>query len=211
MNGPEHYEEAERILHAVSGDPLTHDEQVRWTADAQVHALLALTSALVEIGMSRSHARDSGWAKIITPRTADDTSIEELNLGVRAYNVLRREGIHTVGQLTKYRVSDLMPFRNLNATNIEEIIYELRERGRDLAEEPDRYRIRDEASIEELGLSVHALSVLRRKKIQTVGQLTALTLDDLKNMRNLGNTGVGTIQSCLHVAGRELAEAPTTD
>jgi DNA-directed RNA polymerase subunit alpha len=47
--------------------------------------------------------------------------IEELNLTVRSYNCLRREGIHTVGELVARSEQDLRDIRNFGAKSIEEV------------------------------------------------------------------------------------------
>ena len=47
--------------------------------------------------------------------------IEELNLTVRSYNCLRREGVHTVGELVARSEQDLLDIRNFGAKSIEEV------------------------------------------------------------------------------------------
>jgi DNA-directed RNA polymerase subunit alpha len=50
-----------------------------------------------------------------------DTSIEELDLSVRSYNCLKRQGVNTVGQLTECSENDLLNIRNFGAKSIEEV------------------------------------------------------------------------------------------
>jgi DNA-directed RNA polymerase subunit alpha len=47
--------------------------------------------------------------------------IEELDLTVRSYNCLKREGIHTVGELIGRSEADLMDIRNFGAKSIDEV------------------------------------------------------------------------------------------
>jgi DNA-directed RNA polymerase subunit alpha len=47
--------------------------------------------------------------------------IDELNLTVRSYNCLRREGIHTVGELVARSEQDVLDIRNFGAKSIEEV------------------------------------------------------------------------------------------
>jgi DNA-directed RNA polymerase subunit alpha len=47
--------------------------------------------------------------------------IEDLNLTVRSYNCLKREGIHTVGELVSRSEQDLLDIRNFGAKSIEEV------------------------------------------------------------------------------------------
>jgi DNA-directed RNA polymerase subunit alpha len=47
--------------------------------------------------------------------------IEELDLTVRSYNCLKREGIHTVGELVSRSEADLMDIRNFGSKSIDEV------------------------------------------------------------------------------------------
>jgi len=50
-----------------------------------------------------------------------DTPIEELDLTVRSYNCLKRQGVNTIGQLTECSEADLLNIRNFGAKSIEEV------------------------------------------------------------------------------------------
>ena len=50
-----------------------------------------------------------------------DTPIEELDLSVRSYNCLKRQGVNTIGQLTECSEADLLNIRNFGAKSIEEV------------------------------------------------------------------------------------------
>ncbi len=51
----------------------------------------------------------------------DDTPIEELELGVRSYNCLKREGIETIGDLIAKSEQELMCIPNFGRKSIEEV------------------------------------------------------------------------------------------
>ena len=55
--------------------------------------------------------------------------IEDLNLTVRSYNCLKREGIHTVGELMSRSEQDLLDIRNFGAKSIEEVKQKLIDMG----------------------------------------------------------------------------------
>jgi uncharacterized protein len=59
--------------------------------------------------------------------------IEDLHLPVRAFNSLRREGIHTVGDLAARNEADLLAINNLGPQSVSEIKQKLAERGLALA------------------------------------------------------------------------------
>jgi hypothetical protein len=64
---------------------------------------------------------------------ASATPIEELNLPVRAYNALRREGIHTLGDLSARSEGELLAIENLGPQSVKEIKQRLADRGFSLA------------------------------------------------------------------------------
>ena len=62
-------------------------------------------------------------------------TIEDLNLTVRSYNCLKREGVDTVGDLVKKSEAELMDIRNFGQKSIEEVKSKLDELGLSLREE----------------------------------------------------------------------------
>lgn len=62
-------------------------------------------------------------------------TIEELNLSVRSYNCLKREGINTVGELVEKSEAELVDIRNFGQKSIEEVKAKLEELGLGLREE----------------------------------------------------------------------------
>jgi len=62
----------------------------------------------------------------------DEILIEELELGVRSYNCLKRAGIQTVGDLVRKSESELNAIPNFGQKSIEEVIETLHSRGLDL-------------------------------------------------------------------------------
>ena len=62
----------------------------------------------------------------------DEILIEELELGVRSYNCLKRAGVQTVGDLVRKTRSELNAIPNFGQKSIEEVIETLHARGLDL-------------------------------------------------------------------------------
>ena len=73
----------------------------------------------------------------VSVREAEDRSapsdhaltVEELNLSVRSYNCLKREGIDTVGDLVQKSEAELMDIRNFGQKSIDEVKAKLEELG----------------------------------------------------------------------------------
>jgi DNA-directed RNA polymerase subunit alpha len=70
-----------------------------------------------------------GGAAARTPNAMDDILIEELELGVRSYNCLKRAGIQTVGDLVAKTESELNAIPNFGKKSIDEVIETLHARG----------------------------------------------------------------------------------
>jgi DNA-directed RNA polymerase subunit alpha len=62
----------------------------------------------------------------------DEILIEELELGVRSYNCLKRAGVQTVGDLVRKTRSELNAIPNFGSKSIDEVIETLQSRGLDL-------------------------------------------------------------------------------
>ncbi len=62
----------------------------------------------------------------------DEILIEELELGVRSYNCLKRAGVQTVGDLVRKTRSELNAIPNFGSKSIDEVIETLQARGLDL-------------------------------------------------------------------------------
>jgi DNA-directed RNA polymerase subunit alpha len=69
------------------------------------------------------------------PNAMDDILIEELELGVRSYNCLKRAGIQTVGDLVAKSESELAAIPNFGKKSIDEVIETLHARGLGLRNE----------------------------------------------------------------------------
>lgn len=58
-----------------------------------------------------------------------ETSIEDLDFSVRAYNCLKRAGIHTLQDLVNKSESDMMKIRNLGKKSLKEVLDKIRDLG----------------------------------------------------------------------------------
>jgi DNA-directed RNA polymerase subunit alpha len=83
-------------------------------------------------------SRDAvGAAEAFPPPAADgdDRLIEELDIGVRAYNCLKRAGIQTIGDLVQRSESELNAIPNFGRRSTEEVIESLNQLGLSLRDE----------------------------------------------------------------------------
>ena len=64
-----------------------------------------------------------------------ETSIEDLDFSVRAYNCLKRAGIHTLQDLVNKSENDMMKIRNLGKKSLKEVLDKIRDMGLILRDE----------------------------------------------------------------------------
>jgi DNA-directed RNA polymerase subunit alpha len=76
-------------------------------------------------GPARAEARNRVGRPVIT----DERPVEDLELTVRSYNCLKREGVDTIGQLATMTEEELMNIRNLGMKSVDEIRSKLIEYG----------------------------------------------------------------------------------
>ena len=134
--------EATRVEQRTDFDSLTLDVETK-EAIAPRDAVASAGSTLVELfGLARE-LNIAAEGIEVGPSPADESMaadlalpIEDLNMSVRSYNCLKREGIHTVGELVTRSEADLMDIRNFGAKSIDEVKAKLIELGLALKDSP---------------------------------------------------------------------------
>ena len=127
--------EATRVEQRTDFDKLIIDVETKASMRPR-DAIASAGKTLVELfGLARELNLDAEGIDIgpspIDEQLAQDLAmpVEELNLTVRSYNCLKREGIHTVGELVARSEQDLLDIRNFGAKSIDEVKAKLVEMG----------------------------------------------------------------------------------
>jgi DNA-directed RNA polymerase subunit alpha len=108
------------------------------TAREAVASAGSTLSELVNLfgDLAESQGLQVGPAQQDTQLTGDlALTVEDLNLSVRSYNCLKREGINTVGDLVQKSEAELMDIRNFGQKSIDEVKAKLDELGLTLRED----------------------------------------------------------------------------
>jgi|SRR5680860_61738 len=93
----------------------------------------AAAPALAGDGLAAIGGGDSG--SVAANNGLDEILIEELELGVRSYNCLKRAGVQTVGDLVRKTRSELNAIPNFGSKSIDEVVETLQARGLDLSQD----------------------------------------------------------------------------
>jgi carbon monoxide dehydrogenase subunit G len=131
---------ASNLAQMLAAEPAGAAEQAASAASAAEPAAGDATlagSVPAESGSGEAAAAQPTAPAATAPATSDGGSaaddlalpIEELNLPLRAYNSLRREGVHTVGDLVARTPQDLLAIENIGPASVDEIRRRLAERG----------------------------------------------------------------------------------
>jgi DNA-directed RNA polymerase subunit alpha len=127
--------EATRVEQRTDFDKLIIDVETK-SAIRPRDAVASAGRTLVELfGLARELNLEAEGIEIgpspIDEQLAADLAlpVEDLNLTVRSYNCLKREGIHSVSELVSRSEQDLLDIRNFGSKSIDEVKAKLAEMG----------------------------------------------------------------------------------
>ena len=134
--------EATRVEQRTDFDKLILDVETK-PAISPRDAVASAGSTLVELfGLCRELNTQAEGVEIGPAPVAEQADpgmsvpIEDLNLTQRSYNCLKREGIHTVGELVNHTEQDLLDIRNFGMKSIDEVKEKLQSLGLSLKSSP---------------------------------------------------------------------------
>jgi DNA-directed RNA polymerase subunit alpha len=137
--------EATRVEQRTDFDRLVIDVETK-PSMRPADAMASAGKTLVELfGLVRELNVDAEGIEI-GPSPTDAYALEQLNmpieqldLTVRSYNCLKREGVHSVGELITRSEADLMDVRNFGQKSIDEVRAKLQMLGLQLKDSPPGY------------------------------------------------------------------------
>ena len=113
------------IMNVYTNGSITPEEAMALAAKIMIEHLNIVTN-LSEIsditGIMNAKQEDSKLKKL-------ETSIDDLDFSVRAYNCLKRAGINTLGDLTSKSELEMMKIRNLGKKSLKEVIDKIKAMG----------------------------------------------------------------------------------
>jgi DNA-directed RNA polymerase subunit alpha len=115
------------ILEVTTNGSLSPDEALREAAELLVDRLSIFADP--ERARPSEEFAVEGLEAASAGGGMDDVLIEELELGVRSYNCLKREGIQTVGDLISKTEAELLNIPNFGKKSIDEVKEKLTARG----------------------------------------------------------------------------------
>ena len=119
------------IMEVFTNGSLRPEEAMALAAKIMIEHLNIVTnlSEIADItGIMNAKQEDNKLKKL-------ETSIDDLDFSVRAYNCLKRAGIHTLQDLVNKSESDMMKIRNLGKKSLKEVLDKIRDMGLILRDE----------------------------------------------------------------------------
>ena len=128
-----------RVEQMTDRDRLILDVETNGAINAR-EAVASAGNTMLELVNLFSELAETDHVRVAAQEEPEDEgdkalTVEELNLSVRSYNCLKREGINTVGDLIQKSEAELMDIRNFGQKSIDEVKGKLEELGYSLREE----------------------------------------------------------------------------
>jgi DNA-directed RNA polymerase subunit alpha len=206
-----HYDEAHRCLDAVLRTNPNHTRARLYMRDVE-----SARSMYYDEDLDRRGDRRSAVLEI---------PISDFELSVRSRNCLKKMNIRSLGDLLRTTEQELLAYKNFGETSLNEIKALLAQKGLRLGQQADESKtnaarkpttttgnISPEMlakNVTDLELSVRSRKALQRLNINTVGELSSRTEDELLGCKNFGQTSLNEIKQQLAELGiglRKLEE-----
>lgn len=113
------------IMEVFTNGSIRPEEAMALAAKIMIEHLNIVTnlSEIADVtGIMNAKQEDSKLKKL-------ETSIDDLDFSVRAYNCLKRAGVNTLGDLTSKSELEMMKIRNLGKKSLKEVIDKIKEMG----------------------------------------------------------------------------------
>ncbi len=113
------------IMEVFTNGSLKPEEAMALAAKIMIEHLNIVTnlSEIADVtGIMNAKQEDSKLKKL-------ETSIDDLDFSVRAYNCLKRAGVNTLGDLTSKSEVEMMKIRNLGKKSLKEVIDKIKDMG----------------------------------------------------------------------------------
>jgi len=129
----------------VKTDGTIHPEDaIKEASRIMIHHLMLITDEYISMPDESSRHDDVVDEHVLHMRKLLKTSLEDLDLSVRAYNCLKAAKINSLSELVKYDTHELLKFRNFGKKSLVEIEELLQEKGLTFGMDLSKYKLDEE-------------------------------------------------------------------
>ncbi|RMG81506.1 MAG: DNA-directed RNA polymerase subunit alpha [Bacteroidetes bacterium] len=129
----------------IQTDGTIHPEEaIKEASRILIQHLMLITDEKITFDDASSRQDDIVDEHILHMRKLLKTSLEDLDLSVRAYNCLKAAKINTLAEMVKYDTHELLKFRNFGKKSLVEIEELLQEKGLTFGMDLSKYKLDEE-------------------------------------------------------------------
>jgi len=135
----------EKLNIVVKTDGTIHPEEaIKEASRILIQHLMLITDENITFDDATSRQDDIVDEHILHMRKLLKTSLEDLDLSVRAYNCLKAAKINTLAELVRYDTHELLKFRNFGKKSLVEIEELLQDKGLTFGMDLSKYKLEEE-------------------------------------------------------------------
>ena len=135
----------EKLNIVVKTDGTIHPEEaIKEASRILIQHLMLITDENITFDDATSRQDDIVDEHILHMRKLLKTSLEDLDLSVRAYNCLKAAKINTLAELVRYDTHELLKFRNFGKKSLVEIEELLQDKGLTFGMDLTKYKLEEE-------------------------------------------------------------------
>jgi len=132
----------EKLTIEVKTDGTIHPEEaVKEASRIMIQHLMLITDENITFNDSASREENIVDEHILHMRKLLKTSLEDLDLSVRAYNCLKAAKINSLGEMVRYDTHELLKFRNFGKKSLVEIEELLQNKGLTFGMDLSKYKL----------------------------------------------------------------------
>lgn len=132
----------EKLIFEIQTDGTIHPEEaIKEASRILIQHLMLITDEHITFNDSTSREEDVVDEHILHMRKLLKTSLEDLDLSVRAYNCLKAAKINSLSELVKFDTHELLKFRNFGKKSLVEIEELLQSKGITFGMDLSKYKL----------------------------------------------------------------------
>jgi DNA-directed RNA polymerase subunit alpha len=135
----------EKLVMDIKTDGTIHPEEaLKEASRILIQHLMLITDENITFDDDKAREENVVDEHILHMRKLFKTSLEDLDLSVRAYNCLKAAKINSLSELVRYDMHELLKFRNFGKKSLVEIEELLHEKGLNFGMDLSKYKLEEE-------------------------------------------------------------------
>lgn len=135
----------EKLLLEIQTDGSIHPEEaLKGAANILIQHFMLFSDNTMTFETAKPEEEEVVDEELLHMRKVLKTSLQDMDLSVRAYNCLKAADIRTLGDLVQLDISDMMKFRNFGKKSLTELENLVQEKGLTFGMDLSKYKLEEE-------------------------------------------------------------------